>query len=133
MKMLLLLKHLDSSNRWKCCWCCLWRIWCRNNDWNWDHFIAWSCNYPKFWQPRKHGCAVSYPWVGVHAISDNWNFFGLEILPFEDELLLFLLMVCVTATNSTMAAMFVNKDNWFSDAFKSLGLGKPGCGRCLSD
>lgn len=72
------------------------------------------------------GIAVSYLWVGVHAISNNWEFFGLEILPFEDELLLFLLMVCVTATNSTMAAMFVNKDNWFSDAFKSLGLGKPG-------
>ena len=72
------------------------------------------------------GIAVSYLWVGVHAISNNWDFFGLEILPFEDELLLFLLMVCVTATNSTMAAKFVEKDNWFSDAFKSLGLGKPG-------
>ncbi len=34
------------------------------------------------------GIAVSYLWVGVHAISDNWNFFGLEVLPFEDELLL---------------------------------------------
>ena len=72
------------------------------------------------------GIAVSYLWVGVHAISNNWDFFGLTILPFEDELLLFLLMVCVTATNSTMAARFVNKDNWFSDAFKALGLGKPG-------
>ena len=72
------------------------------------------------------GIAVSYLWVGVHAISDNWNVFGLKILPFEDELLLFLLMVCVTATNSTMAARFVDKNNWFSDAFKSLGLGKPG-------
>lgn len=72
------------------------------------------------------GIAVSYLWVGVHAISNNWDFFGLTILPFEDELLLFLLMVCVTATNSTMAAKFVNNDNWFSDAFKALGLGKPG-------
>ena len=72
------------------------------------------------------GVAVSYLWVGIHAISDNWVIFGLEILPFEDELLLFLLMVCVTATNSTIAAKFVDKDNWFSDAFKSLGLGKPG-------
>ena len=35
-------------------------------------------------------------------------------------------MVCITATNSTIAAKFVDKDNWFSDAFKSLGLGKPG-------
>lgn len=72
------------------------------------------------------GIAVSYLWVGVHAISNNWDLFGLTILPFEDELLLFLLMVCVTATNSTMAAKFVDKDNWFSDAFKALGLGKPG-------
>ena len=72
------------------------------------------------------GVAVSYLWVGIHAISENWVIFGLEILPFEDELLLFLLMVCVTATNSTIAAKFVDKDNWFSDAFKSLGLGKPG-------
>ena len=72
------------------------------------------------------GIAVSYLWVGVHAISNDWDLFGLTILPFEDELLLFLLMVCVTATNSTMAAKFVNKDNWFSDAFKALGLGKPG-------
>ena len=72
------------------------------------------------------GIAVSYLWVGVHAISGNWDFFGLTILPFEDELLLFLLMVCVTATNSTMAAKFVDKNNWFSDAFKALGLGKPG-------
>ena len=54
------------------------------------------------------------------------TFFGLTILPSKDELLLFLLMVCVTATNSTMAAKFVDKDNWFSDAFKALGLGKPG-------
>ena len=72
------------------------------------------------------GVAVSYLWVGVHAISNNWQIFGLKILHFEDELLLFLLMVGVTATNSTMAAKFVDKDNWFSDAFKSLGLGKPG-------
>jgi len=72
------------------------------------------------------GIAVSYLWVGIHAISNNWELFGLVILPFEDDLLLFLLMVCVTATNSTMAAKFVEKDNWFSDAFKGLGLGKPG-------
>ena len=46
------------------------------------------------------GVAVSYLWVGIHAISNDWEILGLEILGFNDELLLFLLMVCVTATNS---------------------------------
>ena len=72
------------------------------------------------------GVAVSYLWVGIHAISDDWEILGLQILGFNDELLLFLLMVCVTATNSIMAAKFYDRKNWFSDAFKSLGLGKPG-------
>lgn len=72
------------------------------------------------------GIAVSYLWVGTHAISNNWNLFGLEIIAFEDDLILFLLMVCITTVNATMAAKFVNAENWFSSAFKSLGLGKPG-------
>jgi hypothetical protein len=72
------------------------------------------------------GIAVSYLWIGTHAISNNWNLFGLEIIPFEDDLILFLLMVCITAANATMAAKFVDAENWFSSAFKSLGLGKPG-------
>ena len=72
------------------------------------------------------GVAVSYLWVGIHAISNDWEILGLQILGFNDELLLFLLMVCVTATNSIMAAKFYDRKNWFSDAFKSLGLGKPG-------
>ena len=72
------------------------------------------------------GIAVSYLWVGAHAISNNWNLFGLEIIAFEDDLILFLLMVCITTVNATMAAKFVNAENWFSSAFKSLGLGKPG-------
>ena len=72
------------------------------------------------------GIAVSYLWVGAHAISNNWNLFGLEIVAFEDDLILFLLMVCITTINATMAAKFVDAENWFSSAFKSLGLGKPG-------
>ena len=72
------------------------------------------------------GIAVSYLWIGAHAISNNWNLFGLEIIPFEDDLILFLMMVCITAANATMAAKFVDAENWFSSAFKSLGLGKPG-------
>ena len=71
------------------------------------------------------GIASSYLWVGVHALSDNWSVFGLDIVPFEDELLLFLLMTCVTATNAIIAARFVRAENWFSKAFESMGLGKP--------
>ena len=35
------------------------------------------------------GIAVSYLWIGVHAISSGWNIFGLEIISFEDDFLLF--------------------------------------------
>jgi len=72
------------------------------------------------------GIAVSYLWIGVHAISSGWNIFGLEILSFDDDLLLFLLMAGVTGTNAAMAAHFVKADNWFSDGLNALGLGKPG-------
>lgn len=71
------------------------------------------------------GIASSYLWVGIHALSNDWAVFGLEIIPFEDGLLLFLLMTMVTATNATMAARFVRAENWFSQAFESMGLGKP--------
>ena len=72
------------------------------------------------------GIAVSYLWIGVHSISSGWNLFGLEILSFDDDLLLFLLMAGVTGTNAAMAAHFVKADNWFSDGLNALGLGKPG-------
>ena len=71
------------------------------------------------------GIASSYLWVGIHALSKDWAFFGLEIVPFEDGLLLFLLMTCVTATNAIIAAKFVRAENWFSKAFEAMGLGKP--------
>ena len=71
------------------------------------------------------GIASSYLWVGVHALSNNWNFVGLELISFEDDLLLFLLMTFVTATNATIAARFVTAENWFSKAFEGIGLGKP--------
>ena len=71
------------------------------------------------------GIASSYLWVGIHALSNNWSLFGLDIVPFEDELLLFLLMTCVTATNAIIAARFVRAENWFSKAFEAMGLGKP--------
>lgn len=71
------------------------------------------------------GIASSYLWVGVHALSNHWVLFGIDVVPFEDDLLLFLLMAGITATNATIAAKFVREDNWFSQAFESMGLGKP--------
>ena len=72
------------------------------------------------------GIAVSYLWIGLHAISNNWILFGIEIKPFEDELLLFLLMFGVTGINAITATRFAQAENWFSSAFKGMGLGKPG-------
>ena len=72
------------------------------------------------------GIAVSYLWIGLHAISNDWTVFGIQIRPFEDELLLFLLMFCVTGINAVTATKFAKAENWFSSAFKAMGLGKPG-------
>ena len=72
------------------------------------------------------GIAVSYLWIGIHAISDNWSIFGINIKPFEDDLLLFILMFGVTSINATTATKFAKEENWFSSAFNSMGLGKPG-------
>jgi len=72
------------------------------------------------------GIAVSYLWIGVHAISNNWEIFSIKIRPFEDELLLFILMFAVTSINSITATRFAKEENWFSSAFNSMGLGKPG-------
>jgi hypothetical protein len=72
------------------------------------------------------GIAVSYLWIGLHAISNNWILFGIEIKSFEDELLLFLLMFGVTGINAITATRFAQAENWFSSAFKAMGLGKPG-------
>lgn len=71
------------------------------------------------------GIASSYLWVGVHALSNDWVVFGVNLVGFDDELLLFLLMAGVTATNAVVAASFVRAENWFSDALQALGLGKP--------
>ena len=87
------------------------------------HILALSRNSGNL---ASLGIAVSYLWIGVHAISSGWNLFGLEIISFNDDLLLFLLMAGVTGTNAAMAAHFVKADNWFSDGLNAIGLGKPG-------
>ncbi|MGB1793762.1 MAG: hypothetical protein ACPHMS_07825, partial [Candidatus Poseidoniaceae archaeon] len=72
------------------------------------------------------GIAVSYLWIGLHAFSNEWTIANIEIVSFDDDLLLFMLMFAVTATNAVMATQFHKADNWFSAAAKALGLGKPG-------
>ena len=72
------------------------------------------------------GIAVSYLWIGVHAISDDWEVFSIKLKSLDDDLLLFILMFTVTSINSITATRFAKEENWFSSAFKSMGLGKPG-------
>ena len=72
------------------------------------------------------GIAISYLWVGIHALSNHWTVFSLELIPIENDLTLFLLLALVTAANASMAAVFVHHENWLSSACDALGLGKPG-------
>ena len=72
------------------------------------------------------GIAVSYLWIGLHAFSNEWTIANIEIVSFDDDLLLFMLMFAVTATNAIMATQFHKADNWFSAGAEALGLGKPG-------
>ena len=55
------------------------------------------------------GIAVSYLWIGLHAISDDWQIFGIQVTPFSDELLLFLLMFGVTGINAVTATKFLKQ------------------------
>ena len=72
------------------------------------------------------GIAVSYLWIGLHAFSNEWTIANIEIVSFDDDLLLFMLMFAVTATNAIIATQFHKADNWFSAGAEALGLGKPG-------
>jgi len=72
------------------------------------------------------GVAASNLWIGMHAITGGFEFGSLRILALEDSLLLFILLMIVSAINATMAARFAREENWFSQAFKAVGLGQPG-------
>lgn len=72
------------------------------------------------------GISMSYLWVGVHALSNDWNILSLTLLTIENDLTLFLLLSVVTAANASMAAVFVHHENWLSQAVNAIGLGKPG-------
>ena len=45
------------------------------------------------------GISMSYLWVGVHALSNDWNILSLTLLPVENDLTLFLLLSVVLAAN----------------------------------
>lgn len=72
------------------------------------------------------GIASTNLWVGMHALTNGFSIGSLSILPLEKPLLLFILIMIITAINASMAAKFAKDENWFSKAFKTLGLGEPG-------
>ena len=72
------------------------------------------------------GIASSNLWIGMHAVTSRFSVGPLEVLPIEGSLLLFLLLMAVTAMNAFMATKFAREENWFSKGFETLGLGKPG-------
>ncbi len=72
------------------------------------------------------GIASSNLWIGMHAVTSKFEIGPLEVLPIEEPLLLFLLLMVVTALNAFMATRFAREENWFSRGFEAVGLGKPG-------
>ena len=72
------------------------------------------------------GIASSNLWIGMHAITPRFSAGPLQVLPIEEPLLLFLLLMVVTSMNAYMATVFSKNENWFSKGFETLGLGKPG-------
>ena len=72
------------------------------------------------------GIASSNLWIGMHAITPQFSAGPLQVLPIEEPLLLFLLLMVITSMNAFMATVFSKKENWFSKGFEALGLGKPG-------
>ena len=72
------------------------------------------------------GIASSNLWIGMHAATSGFEIGQLRVLPLETPLLLFLLLMAVSALNAIMAAKFAKKSNWFSKGFETLGLGRPG-------
>ena len=74
------------------------------------------------------GIAVSYLWIGLHAFSNDWTIVSIQIVSFDDDLLLFMLMFAVTATNAVMATQFHKADNWFSAVRKPSVSANQACG-----
>ena len=52
------------------------------------------------------GIASSNLWIGMHAVTSRFSVGPLDVLPIEGALLLFLLLMTVTAMNAYMATKF---------------------------
>lgn len=72
------------------------------------------------------GIASSNLWIGMHALTSGFEIGQLRVLSLDSPLLLFMLLMTVTALNAVMAARFAREENWFSKGFETVGLGKPG-------
>ena len=72
------------------------------------------------------GIAPSNLWVGIHALGGGWEILGLQIIGFDDPLLLSLLLTGVNGVNAVVATAFSADSNWFSDLPDLMGLGRPG-------
>ena len=72
------------------------------------------------------GIASTNLWIGMHALTEGFSIGSMRILPLDEPLLLFVLIIVISGINASMAAIFAKDENWFSKAFKALGLGEPG-------
>ena len=57
-----------------------------------DDFTTWACCKAKKRKSSIIGHCIFKLWIGMHALSNNWEIFGLRILHFDDPLLLFFLV-----------------------------------------
>mgnify|MGYP001169468626 CR=1 FL=1 len=87
------------------------------------HYIAINRNSGNL---ASLGIAASNLWIGMHAITFEFEIAKLHVLPLDSPLLLFLLLMATTALNASMAARFAREENWFSKAFETIGIGRPG-------
>lgn len=71
------------------------------------------------------GIAVSFLWIGLHALSKDWTFLTLDIVQISNRSTLFLLMCGATGVNAFVATRFVKEQNWLSNFVEAIGLGKP--------
>lgn len=71
------------------------------------------------------GIAVSFLWIGIHALADGWNIVSLEVVQISNQATLFLLMCGTTGVNAYVATRFVREENWLSTFVETIGFGKP--------
>ncbi len=71
------------------------------------------------------GIAVSFLWIGIHALSNGWGILSLEVVQISNQATLFLLMCGTTGVNAFVATRFVREENWLSTFVESIGFGKP--------